>query len=737
MILQTKLCAPHLRPRLVDRPQLIDRLNAGLLEHNHKLTLVTAPAGFGKTTLVAMWLAQLDRPFSWISLDKSDNRVAQFLSCLLEALQQINFQWGRGAQAMLESPQPLPPESLLTALSNDVNRLPEPCVLVIDDYHYIKTPPIHESMAFWLEHLPPALHLVITARRTPPLPIPRLQARAQMTEISAQALRFRPDESTAFLRGTMGLNVSDADSQFLAGRTEGWAAGLQLAALSLQHRAPDASVVAGFSGEHRQVWDYLLQEIFEQEPLEVQQFLLATSILERLTAPLCDAVTAQNNGQTMLSRLDSDNLFLVALDNSRGWFRYHHLFREFLRAQVPPEGSQAEAWHRRAAHWYANHDYVAPAIEHGLAARDYAETATLILGSADELWTRGRIDQLRTWLAALPPETGQQEPLLVLYLAWAHFFEGHHAAMPAMLQNVAAQLDAAGPADCDLARGVLAAIRCALSAAQGDTGRTIQYGQAALARLPRASAIWRSVVGLSLGAAYLQAGQPSEALEAYGTASRLAEQAGNLSGALYGMGNVAALQLAQQDAVAAESTLRQALSLAEAHDGDQLPIAGPIHAGLGELLWQTGEVEAAAEHLTIGLDLCEQGGFARANTYEALAALRAAQDKKEEAAQLRHTATQLTAVPWGSQADLAAADQAVVQQVAQATPPGLVEPLSQREREVLGLIAAGRCNQAIAEELVVAVSTVKWHINNIYGKLGVRSRTQAVARARELSLIDT
>ncbi len=332
-ILATKLYIPPPRAKIVLRPRLIERLNEGLAP-SRKLTLISASAGFGKTTLVSEWVAGCERPVAWLSLDEGDNDPTRFLTYLVAALQTIaDKYWSRGV-GVLQSPQPPPTESILTALLNEITTIPDHFVLVLDDYHVIDSKPVDQALAFLLEHLPPQMHLVITTREDPPLPLARLRARGQLTELRAADLRFTPAEAAEFLNQVMGLNLSAEDIAALEARTEGWIAGLQLAALSMQGRSDATSFIQAFTGSHRFVLDYLVEEVLQRQPEGIHSFLLKTAILDRLSGSLCDAVTGREDGKGMLETLERGNLFIIPLDDQRQWYRYHPLFAEVLQARL-------------------------------------------------------------------------------------------------------------------------------------------------------------------------------------------------------------------------------------------------------------------------------------------------------------------------------------------------------------------------------------------------------------------
>ena len=401
-ILATKLYIPLPRPNVVLRPRLIERLNEGL---HRKLTLISAPAGFGKTTLVSAWVAGCERPVAWLSLDEGDNDPTRFLTYLVAALQTIAPNIGEGVLGVLQSPQPPPTESILTALLNEITTLPDNFVLVLDDYHVIDAKPVDDALTFLLEHLPPQMHLVITTREDPQLPLARLRARGQLTELRAADLRFTPAEAAAFLNQVMGLNLSAEDIAALEDRTEGWIAGLQLAALSMQGREDVPGFIRAFAGDHRYIVDYLVEEVLQRQPERVRSFLLQTSILDRLNGPLCDAVTGQEEGNARLEALERGNFFVVPLDDKRHWYRYHHLFADVLSAHLLAEQpDQVATLHRRASAWYEQHGSAADAIRHALAAEDFERAADLVELAVPAMRRSRQEATVLGWLKALPDE---------------------------------------------------------------------------------------------------------------------------------------------------------------------------------------------------------------------------------------------------------------------------------------------------------------------------------------------
>ena len=444
-LLETKLYVPKWRDGLVPRPRLIDRLDQ---EIERKLTLVSAPAGFGKTTLLAEWLAAppaSERPAAWVSLDQSDNDPAFFWAIFITALQTVQSGVGESALSLLHSPQPPPIESLLTTLINEINAIQNGFALILDDYHVIDSPSVHSAVTFLIDHLPSQMHLVIASRADPPLPLARLRVRSELTELRAADLRFTPDEVAAFLKQAMGLDLSAGDVAALEARTEGWVAGLQLAALSMQGREDVAGFIRTFAGDDRYIVDYLVEEVLQRQPKRVRSFLLQTSILDRLSGPLCDAVTGQDDGKGMLEALDRGNLFVVPLDDKREWYRYHHLFADVLQAHsMAEQPDRVLTRHRRASEWYEHNGSPADAVRHALAAEDFERAAGLVELAAKAMLGSNQEPTLLEWLKALPDELVRARPVLSVYYAFASMSRAELEAAEARLQDAERWLDATG-----------------------------------------------------------------------------------------------------------------------------------------------------------------------------------------------------------------------------------------------------------------------------------------------------
>ena len=422
-LLETKLYLPTPRAGLVPRPRLLERLDAGGAA---KLMLVSAPAGFGKTTLLADWLAARssaapgDRTVAWLSLDRGDNDPVSFWTYVIAALRTVVPEVGANELALLASPQPPPIQQVLTTLLNDLGATGSDIVLVLDDYHLIDAREIHEAMAFLLDHAPPRLHLVIASRADPSMPLARLRARGELVEVRAAELRFTSDEAAAYFNEVMGLQLTTQDVVALEGRTEGWIAALQLAALSMQGRDDVAGFIAGFAGDDRYIVDYLVEEVLQRQPGPVREFLLQTSLLARLSGSLCDAVTGGGGGRAMLEALDRGNLFVVPLDDRREWYRYHHLFADVLQSRLAEESPDlVETLHRRASDWYAGNGEPAEAIEHAFAGGHFDRAADLVELAYPALARDRQESILRHWLELLPEEVLAVRPVLSNGLAGA------------------------------------------------------------------------------------------------------------------------------------------------------------------------------------------------------------------------------------------------------------------------------------------------------------------------------
>jgi LuxR family maltose regulon positive regulatory protein len=894
-LLRTKLYLPSGRPHVVARPRLLARLNEGL---TRPLTLLSAPPGFGKTTLLSEWAAQ-DKPrAAWLVLDADDNDPVRFWSYFIAALQQIDAAIGSPSLALLQLPGATALESMLRALVNEIDSLPDDreteflpseigglradFILVLDDYHVIETPAIHQHLSFLLDHLPPHMHLVISTRADPPLHLARLRARDQLIELHESDLRFTRAEAVQFLNETMNLSLTSEQIAALETRTEGWIAGLQLAALSLRGREDLSDFVRAFTGSHRFVFDYLMDEVFAGQTESTQSFLIQTSISERLTASLCNALTGRADSQSILEELEHNNLFLIALDDERRWYRYHQLFADVLRHRLTEKSPSALIeLHSVASQWFKNEGLVTEAVNHALAAQDWERVAGLIGDASESLRQRGEIATLTHWIQSLPDAVHHVHPGLCLTYARALIDVARYADAETFILEAEHWLEVHAQANdtgVDSFRGKALALRAQFAITRGELMQAIELAQRAEKLLPPEDISWRIWVSLSLAGALRYTSNWLKANETFQEAAALSESAGDYTNALFALSSRGEVLEAKGQLRQAVQQFEQVLRLARTWGIANAPITGYALVGLGRVLCEWNELDAALQDVQTGL---ERGQLASnmdvlLRAYHALARIRRAQGDLESALAALDDAHGVTekmglvpvrdwisaqkaqiwlargeteaalnwanhfvgpmqedvfpSVPvalakvWLSQHEpdkalllldhaLQSAQavgrlgnaihilavQAIVyhaqgqyeqafakleQAIELAEPEGyvrvfvdegvpmarllrrmlprspaseyvhklldalgepahvdmpvatnLIDPLSQRELEVLRLIVDGATNKEIADELVLTVNTVKRHISNIFGKLHVSNRVQAVAQARERNLL--
>ncbi len=872
-MLRTKHFRPPLRPNLVIRPRLIEQLNQGL-DLGHKLTLISAPAGFGKTTLASEWAAACRRPVAWLSLDEEDNDPTRFLIYFVAALQTIAPDIGKAIMTGLQSPQPPPPESILTALLNELSSAAGSFILVLDDYHLIDNQAADNTLTFLIQHQPPQMHLAIATREDPNLPLARLRARGQLSELRAADLRFSSAEAAGFLNQVMGLDLSEEEIAALETRTEGWIAGLQLAALSMRGHKDAAGFIRSFTGSHRFVLDYLVEEVLQQQPANVQEFLLRTSLLDRLCGPLCDAVLRDptGSGQETLEFLEQANLFLVPLDNERRWYRYHHLFGDFLRQRLQQSSAADDTagLYTRASGWFEENGLDIEAFHYAATAQDIDRAARLVEGNGMPLLFRGAVDPVLQWLESLPTAALDARPSLWVIYGSALLFVGQLSGV----EEKAAAAEAAlkGKALDDKNRdtiGHIAAIRATLALSRHDGEAILVQSRRALEYLHPDNLAVRTATTWTLGYAYQLQGERIAAGEAYREAIAISQAIGHIIVTLAATNGLGSIQEAENQLPQAVESYQRVLQLA----GDPPPpITGEAYLGLARIQYEWNDLDAAQVLGQQGVQLAKQmensdrfvagelllarlklargdaAGAAellaraeqaarqhhfnhqlpeiasaqlvtllRQGKLEAAADLAGRNDLPISRARLRLAQgdsaaavailaplrQQMAAKGWQNerlkvmaleaaarytQGETETAVRMIDEALARAEPGGfirlfidegpamaqllsaaaaqgimpdytarllgvfehekqkdenraylpgaqpLLEPLTPRERDVLQLLAAGRSNPEIAEELVIAVTTVKTHVKNIYGKLGVNNRFQAIARSKALDL---
>lgn len=619
-ILATKLFIPHSRTKVVFRPRLIERLNEGL---DRNMTLISASAGFGKTTLVSEWVTGCDRPVAWLSLDERDNDPVRFLIHFVAALRTIVENIGGGVVNALQSPQPPSIESILTILLNEISVLPYKFIIVLDDYHIIDSKPIDDALNFLLEHLPTQMHLVIITRENPQFPLGRLRARDLLTELRAIDLRFTSGEAATFFNQVMDLDLTADDITTLESRTEGWIAGLQLAALSMQGREDIPEFIRSFAGDHRYIVDYLVEEVLQRQPDHVRSFLLQTSILDRLHGPLCDAVTGQNEGNARLQSLERGNFFVVPLDDRRNWYRYHHLFAEVLSSHLrADQPEQVAVLHRRASTWYEQHGSVADAIRHALAAKDYARAADLV----ELAWfSMSRIRQeaaVLGWLKAIPDEIVRYRPVLCVEYAWASLACNElDAAMDRLLdaerwlEMMAHKHDL--PEDAldkmivvdEMAfrrlPGLIAVYRSGHAQVQGDVPAAMKYAQQVLDLVPEDDHLPRGAATALLGLASWTSGDLETAHRMFSDGLASVQQSGNITDTIGGAVALATIRIAQGRLRQAMHTYEQGLKLATEHGEPELRGTADMYVGLSELSREHNDLHSATQHLLRSKELGE------------------------------------------------------------------------------------------------------------------------------------
>jgi len=621
-LLSTKLYIPPARENIIERSRLAVKILSGV-DRPGSFALLSGPAGFGKTTLLSEFVVQYGQPLAWVSLDEGDNDFAQFWTYLIKACQTILAGAGKAALELLSTPQPLPDETVPTILINDITTHSKPVVLVLDDYHEIRTPAIHNSLLFLLDHLPDNLYVVISTRVDPPWPLARYRVRNRLIEIRAQDLRFSFDEATEFLNRTMRLDLSAQDVTALEERTEGWIAGLQLAALSMQGRDDISAFVEAFTGSHVYVAEYLVEEVLQRKPEDIQTFLLQTSLLKWMNAALCEAVTGRQDGQAIMQELHRENIFVIPLDSDGLWFRYHHLFADLLQARLRQSYSTEEivTLQLSASDWYEQNGFVPEAVNSALAAKDFKRAVELVKKTACELIFTGQVNILRNWLEAVPESTFDDHPDLVFYQFWIDVLQNKADLSAKAIQEKENLLKSLpSTPENNRLKGELMAVICRAIALSGRTSEGIRLGQDALTYLPADELAPRARVNSALATAHDLEGRAEIAQSLYQESISQAIAAGEyrlaahtlmVKGLIqihYGhLHEVAKTYQIIVDMVPADSPRKDSSGIVKSKKVF-LP-AGQGYIGLGCVHLEWNDLDAAENYLQRGMDLCRQGGL--------------------------------------------------------------------------------------------------------------------------------
>lgn len=889
-LLTTKLFMPLVPRGWVRRSRLIEQLKSGLTV---RLTLISAPAGYGKTMLICDGLRYAQIPVGWLSLDAADNDPAFFWSYFVAALQSVHPEIGKPALNILQSPQPPPEVWILHTLINEIAKTQMDFALVLDDYHVIHNQSIHDSMSYLVEHMPPQMHLFIATRIDPPLPLARLRARGHMTELRAADLRFTSDEAAEFLNEMMSLRLLHSQVETLEARTEGWIAGLRMAALSIRTTNDVTAFIDSFGGGTRHIFDYLIEEVVDRQPPDIRDFLLRTSVLDRLTGPLCDAITGRDDSQKILQGLERGNLFVVPLDDNNRWYRYHQLFSDLLQAQmIGQRPDLISELHSKASQWFEGEGLTVEAVNHAVASQDWDRVKELIEPRVKTMIAQNRYTTVAEWLSKMPGELVAEHPWLCVSGAWASLFLGRYEDVQRFIQWADARLPERveeydkGVMDWHSIRAYLLTVRAFLNLNSNDLTGTIDLSHEALTHAPADDILLFTTVMLSLGVAFTASGDLESGYVHFKEAAAKAKATANYYYASAATAHMADVEAQMGHLYKAAHAYRQAIQIAEEWgSGECAPVASYALMGLSEVLYEWNKLDEAASLLARGLQLGELSGESEfmGKGFITLARLAHAQEKPDDvrealararevaptdisldfrpsqvpswevrialsegklaevidwAVDVEHSLT-ITEIPdyrsevkyltlvrvkiasgetqgipeslerlqqtmndnkrtggvievlilqaLASQAQ-GRLDKAVItlehalsvakaegyirifvdegepmarllqHAVAKGTEvdyvtkllaalgartqpekppagPPVAEELTQREKEVLRLIAAGLSNRDSAELLVVTEGTIKKHLNNVFGKLGVRSRTQAVARAKELDLL--
>jgi LuxR family maltose regulon positive regulatory protein len=639
-LLSTKLYIPHPRSNLVSRPRLIKLLNK---EWNRKLTLISAPAGYGKSTLLSEWINQSELPFCWLSLDKQDNDLYRFLSYILASLDSIHFKLDEQIPNLYQSHPTIELTTLLIPLINQILDYEDRFSMVLDDYHLIENQEIHEAVTFLLENIPQNMHLVIAGRTDPPIQLAQLRARGELSEIRVADLRFTIGEAIKFLNQTMGLDLTVSDVTTLTDKTEGWIAGLQLAAISLQKHSDKHTFVTAFAGDDRYIADYLLDEALQFQPNHIQTFLLQTSILDRLCAPLCDTVTGRNDSREILTELENANLFLVPLDNQRNWYRYHRLFADLLRIRLKQEARESVAdLYQRASSWHERRQMLSEAVRLSLLGGNAERVAQLMEGHLLAVVSTSELTILNQLLTTLPEGTISANPWLALAMAWGMAYEWKFESIEPLLDEALSNLQVFDEKTRDRLKGRISVLRSYVAGARRDYTSSIRIAQNALKDIPDNDLSMRSFTLLIIGNAYRREGNLERALEFHNDALSHSEEAGDTFLSVIILTRLTDIYRIMGQLNRAYKTGNQALEMVERYQkraGTPSFISGYLKLRLSDVYYERNELEMALQCAEVGLDLARQWGaydstslgyFNSAKIYQALGNYRQAYNSLRE-----------------------------------------------------------------------------------------------------------
>jgi LuxR family maltose regulon positive regulatory protein len=621
MFLQkTKLSIPPLRADLVSRPRLLKKLNEGA---NKKLTLLSAPPGFGKTTLLSEWIHKKKLPAAWFSIDERDNDPISFLTYMIAALQSVDKNWGQPALELIQSPQIPPFESTIFTLVNSLSPTPKNFALVLDDYHLIQSSSIHDMLGLLLEVLPEKMHIILATRSDPPLPLSRIRSQQQLSELRTLDLSFTSEETTLYFKDKLAVDLSIEDIALLESRTEGWITGLQLAALSMQDRSDPSAFVAEFSGDNRYIVDYLMEEVLHRQPEHIQDFLRQTSILDPLSGPLCDAVVGKKSSQQILNRLEKSNLFIFSLDNERNWFRYHRLFADSLSQRLQHKQEEiVPELHRRASDWYNKQGMRYEAVDHAFAALDFDRAAFLLEDMAESVWDRGQQVKLAQWFGQIPERIISKRPQLCVFYARSLIMSGRQKEAEKCLTSAEDILESSSEEiveilpdgtrfqhvfDREEMLGKTSAVRALMAMYRGDVDNVIEHSYHALVLLSEENLTWRGVVETMLGMAHGWAGdgQMLKAEKAFSSAISIMKKAANTSYHLFAGLALAGIYTYLGRLQDAENLCRQLLKIAEDAGLSQTGNAASIHSILGGILCEKAQMETGMPMIKKGLELAK------------------------------------------------------------------------------------------------------------------------------------